>query len=247
MERKPKKEGLLERTAQALDLPGEVVGLPRVEIVGRQELRMENHRGILAYGAEEILVSGGKLIIKVRGTRPGAEGHERRGAAHHRDAARGGTGREGAADGDELVNLLRGSVRLEVTGAFPERFLNLCAQRGVAFWGVEWPEEPLLRLTVAWQDRKGLEDLARRTGCTLDEAGQRRGAALSAAVSETVCPAHWAGPGADGGVRALPVCAGDGGGGERDGARSGHPHRAAAGGPAPRRLRPGAVRPGHLQ
>ena len=68
MERKPKKEGLLEKTAQALDLPGEVVGLPRVEIVGRQEQRMENHRGILAYGPEEILISGGKLIIKVRGT-----------------------------------------------------------------------------------------------------------------------------------------------------------------------------------
>ena len=68
MERKPKKEGLLEKTAQALDLPGEVVGLPRVEIVGRQELRMENHRGILAYGPEEILISSGKLIIKVRGT-----------------------------------------------------------------------------------------------------------------------------------------------------------------------------------
>ena len=68
MERKPKKEGLLEKTAQALDLPGEVGGLPRVEIVGRQELRMENHRGILAYGPEEILISGGKLIIKVRGT-----------------------------------------------------------------------------------------------------------------------------------------------------------------------------------
>lgn len=72
-----------------------------------------------------------------------------------------------------VVNLLRGSVRLEVSGAFPERFLNLCAQRGVAFWRVEWPEEHVLRLTVAWQDRKGLEDLARRTGCTLDEAGQR--------------------------------------------------------------------------
>ena len=37
----------------------------------------------------------------------------------------------------QIVNLLRGSVELEVQGAFPERFLNLCAQRGVAFWGVE--------------------------------------------------------------------------------------------------------------
>ena len=29
---------------------------------------MENHRGILAYGREEILVSGGKLLIRVRGS-----------------------------------------------------------------------------------------------------------------------------------------------------------------------------------
>lgn len=73
----------------------------------------------------------------------------------------------------QVVNLLRGSVRLEASGAFPERFLNLCAQRGVAFWRVEWPEEHTLRLTVAWQDRKGLEELAQRTGCTLTEAGRQ--------------------------------------------------------------------------
>ena len=67
MEKKPKKEGLLERTAQVFDIPGDLVGLPRVEITGCRELRMENHKGILAYGSEEILISGGKLILKVRG------------------------------------------------------------------------------------------------------------------------------------------------------------------------------------
>lgn len=67
MERRGKKEGLLERTAQVFDLPGEVAGLPRVELTGRHELRMENHRGILAYGREEIMVSGGKLMLRVRG------------------------------------------------------------------------------------------------------------------------------------------------------------------------------------
>ena len=69
----------------------------------------------------------------------------------------------------QIVNLLRGSVRLEVTGAFPERFLNLCAQRGVSFWGVEWPDSHTLRLTVAWADRKGLEELGERTLCTVTE------------------------------------------------------------------------------
>ena len=63
-----KKEGILEKTAEVFDLPGDVVaGLPRVEITGSRELRMENHKGILAYGTEEIFVSGGKLMIKIRG------------------------------------------------------------------------------------------------------------------------------------------------------------------------------------
>ena len=31
------------------------------------ELRMENHRGILAYGSEEIHVSGGEFVVKILG------------------------------------------------------------------------------------------------------------------------------------------------------------------------------------
>ena len=68
MEKRGKRGGILERTAQVFDLPGDVVaGLPRIELTGNRELRMENHKGILAYGTEEIHVSGGKLVVKVRG------------------------------------------------------------------------------------------------------------------------------------------------------------------------------------
>lgn len=67
MGKRPRREGFLERTAQALDIPVEATGLPRVEVTGRHEVRMENHKGILAYGREEIIVSGGKLLIKVKG------------------------------------------------------------------------------------------------------------------------------------------------------------------------------------
>ena len=67
----------------------------------------------------------------------------------------------------KTANLLRGNVRLEVTGVFPERFLNLCAQRTLSFWDVEWPEPHVLRLTVAWSGRKGLDELAAKTGCTI--------------------------------------------------------------------------------
>ena len=42
-------------------------GLPKVELVGDRELRIENHRGILAYGTEEIHVSGGAFVIQITG------------------------------------------------------------------------------------------------------------------------------------------------------------------------------------
>lgn len=68
MEKKERKEGVLERCAQALDLPPEAVGATRLELVGRNQLRLENHKGILAYGREEVLINGGKLLLRVRGS-----------------------------------------------------------------------------------------------------------------------------------------------------------------------------------
>lgn len=62
------RRGLLEKTAEALDLPGEIVaGLPHIELTGSHELRMENHKGILAYGPEEIHVSAGAFLVKISG------------------------------------------------------------------------------------------------------------------------------------------------------------------------------------
>lgn len=63
-----RKESILEKTAQALDLPLDVTGLPRIELLGDKELRVEYHKGILAYGTEEIHISGGKLVIRVLGS-----------------------------------------------------------------------------------------------------------------------------------------------------------------------------------
>ncbi len=66
MEKRPRS--LLEKTVQALDLPADALaGLPKVELIGDREVRMENHRGILAYGTQEILVSGGPFVIRVVG------------------------------------------------------------------------------------------------------------------------------------------------------------------------------------
>ena len=52
-----------------LDLPADALaGVPRLELVGDGELRVENHKGILAYGDEEIQVSGGVFLIQIRGS-----------------------------------------------------------------------------------------------------------------------------------------------------------------------------------
>ena len=63
------KEGLLMRASRLFDLPADAVaGAPRVEVVGDGELHMGPHRGILAYGTEEIHISGGSLVVLVRGS-----------------------------------------------------------------------------------------------------------------------------------------------------------------------------------
>ena len=68
MDKKPRRAGLLERTADLFDLPADVLaGLPRLEVVGDRELRMENHKGIVSYGSEEIHVSAGSYLVKISG------------------------------------------------------------------------------------------------------------------------------------------------------------------------------------
>ncbi|MBR4098529.1 MAG: sporulation protein [Clostridium sp.] len=71
MDQKPRRPGLLERVSSALELPADLLaGLPRVELIGDRELRMENHKGILAYGTEEVHVSGGPFVVKIMGEGP---------------------------------------------------------------------------------------------------------------------------------------------------------------------------------
>ena len=63
------REKLLIRASRAFDVPADVLGgAPRLVIIGREELRMEGHRGILAYGPEEIHISGGRTVVRVKGT-----------------------------------------------------------------------------------------------------------------------------------------------------------------------------------
>lgn len=68
MEQKGRRPILREKTAQLFDLPADVIaGVPRMEIVGDSEFRMENHKGILSCGEDEIHVSGGIYLVKIVG------------------------------------------------------------------------------------------------------------------------------------------------------------------------------------
>ena len=65
---KPRRFGFLYRKAEVFDLPEDALaGLTKLELVGDGELRVENHKGILAYGQEEIHISGGVYLIKIVG------------------------------------------------------------------------------------------------------------------------------------------------------------------------------------
>ena len=68
MEQKGRRPILREKTARLFDLPADVIaGVPRMEIVGDSEFRMENHKGILSCGENEIHVSGGIYLVKIVG------------------------------------------------------------------------------------------------------------------------------------------------------------------------------------
>ena len=68
MGKRGRRTALLEKTAQMFELPADVVaGVPRMEIVGDSEFRMENHRGILSCAEDEVHISGGIYLVKISG------------------------------------------------------------------------------------------------------------------------------------------------------------------------------------
>lgn len=68
MRRRREKEDLFDKAADILDIPSEVIaGMPRITATGTSRVLIESHRGILEYGDEEIIVNGGKIIVKIKG------------------------------------------------------------------------------------------------------------------------------------------------------------------------------------
>ena len=68
MEQKPRRRSLAEHVARQLTLPADAVaGMPRIELIGDGQLRVERHRGILAYDTSEVHIGAGRVTVRVRG------------------------------------------------------------------------------------------------------------------------------------------------------------------------------------
>lgn len=71
-----------------------------------------------------------------------------------------------------LLNRLRGQVRLRVECAFPERVLNLCGVRDLAFWDLEWENAAAFTCRMSRRDFHALSRAAERLECTLTVVGR---------------------------------------------------------------------------
>ena len=60
---------------------------------------------------------------------------------------------------DRAARLLRGTLRVRVESAFPERVLNLCGAHGIAFSDLRWESVSALSFTVRAAERKQLARL----------------------------------------------------------------------------------------
>lgn len=72
----------------------------------------------------------------------------------------------------KATNYIRGSVRLEATGPYPERFFNICSAQGVRFWGVERVDETTVRLTVARSQARRAVALGPKCLCEVRRIGE---------------------------------------------------------------------------
>ena len=66
-----------------------------------------------------------------------------------------------------FINRLQGQVRLKIEGAYPERFLNICAANRLPFWGLVYQSETCLHVSMTKKNYHRLEPFAQRAMCTV--------------------------------------------------------------------------------
>ena len=75
----------------------------------------------------------------------------------------------------EVINRARGQARIRVTCPYPERVLNLCSARKLAFWDLEWEGAETFTCRMSRGDHRVLSRAAEKLDCTI-EIVRREGA-----------------------------------------------------------------------
>lgn len=83
---------------------------------------------------------------------------------------------------EKLYEYLRGTARIKVTGAQPERFLSAMAARGAEFWDCDPGDGYAMTMTMYADELKLARALAARSMCELTESGRKGGGELLRAV-----------------------------------------------------------------
>lgn len=68
---------------------------------------------------------------------------------------------------NQIVNRLQGQVRIRVETAFPERVLNLCGARNLAFWDMAWESDTAFTCRMSRRDFYALRRAVKQLDCTL--------------------------------------------------------------------------------
>ena len=111
-----------------------------------------------------------------------------------------------------IINRLRGQVRIRAESAFPERILNLCGARELAFWDVTWESPTAFTCRLSRRDWHILRQAAKHLDCELTVVG----ALFSLPVPPQAGSSDWSDALRHCAVPGLLLCLGLRCGGQRD-------------------------------
>ena len=72
---------------------------------------------------------------------------------------------------NEVINRVRGQVRIRAECAFPERVLNLCGAQDLSFWDLKWESPTAFTCRLSRRDWRILRQVGRNLDCTFSVLG----------------------------------------------------------------------------
>lgn len=73
----------------------------------------------------------------------------------------------------KLLNFIRGYVIILIEGAFPERFLNICARRSIYLWNVKRVDKLSLKANVSIKGFRLMPEIAKKARCRVRLKGKK--------------------------------------------------------------------------